>query len=312
MDFKQFSQFANQNSIDFDKLAQHLERSITVSGTFVQGSELYIENARLNLEFKDKKWILTAAKQKRVLYESKGTEIKFVYNLSYIYFEPDVFFYASSAVELAKIALILSIIQNLQEVPFESEKVEKSIVIVLISNSDRSRFALAYKKVGKELVLPFLNVPKTGKIFVSKQNNKYLISTVLPFVGVEESPESEIQPCYYDSKLPEEIYSPNYQDALIQGIISLSNKIGEDRLKLEKPKDSPLEIARLEFAADNDKIRHNIEVEAEKLKREAISGSIFDSAMSELEKSIAHRINFGGSAAITGKEAASLLRKLQK
>ncbi|EAY17619.1 hypothetical protein TVAG_235000 [Trichomonas vaginalis G3] len=134
----------------------------------------------------------------------------------------------------------------------------------------------------------------------------------LPYAGVEEQPELPPQACFYDSKLPDKVYSPNYDDALIRGIVALSQKVEKDKEKVKKPNESLLEIAKLEFEAENDKIRNYIDIEIENLKREIISGAIFENTLDDFETTIAYKINIGRSAAITGKEAASLLRSLNK
>ena len=97
---------------------------------------------------------------------------------------------------------------------------------------------------------------------------------------------------------------------MIQGIISLSKKIEEEERELQKTVNSPLEITRLEMESDNNAIKQQIKIEKETLKRELTNPKSIGEAMSELETTVAHKLNFGGAAVITGKEAAALLRGL--
>ena len=312
MDFNKFSNFLKENNLDLDSISKTSKPfSITANGTYAKGSELYIDNCSLIFSSTNEKNSLTITKKKREI-ESFEKEFPLMdYYCSFLQFSTDSFFFSSNSTVLAQISLIMSVLNSKNNVNIKTIT-DKEIFISFIQKENSKQFFPVFSRAEKKIDFNFLSPRKElGKIYSGKISNFTVFSAVFPFIGLEINPKLPPPPYAYKSSLPEDVFMPQENDALIQGIISLSKKIEEEEKELQKTTDSPLEVTRLEMESDNNAIRQQIKIEKETLKRELTNPKSIGDLMSEFETSIAHKLNFGGSAVITGKEAAELLRKLK-
>ena len=310
MNFNKFSAFLKQKGINARSQESGKTSQITANGTFADGSMEYNENSQIIFSSDDEKSQLSIMKKKRTIREFENEIPEINYFNTFLNFSKTNFFFSSSTVSLAEIALASAVYNSKENIEIKSDS-DKEIFVSLIKNKKTKRISRLFTSAGKALDFDFLVSKKRGIIYHENFEKDYEVFCVLlPFVGLEQNPELPTPPYAYESAMPNEVFPQKADDALIQGIISLSKRIEEKEKETKKNKSSPLETARIELQAANEQIKQQIAIEIESLKRESTTGNALSDSMSELETSIAHKLNFGGTAAIPGDEAAALIRAL--
>ena len=310
MDFNKFSSFLKENNLDLNSLSKNAKSfTISANGTYAKGSEIYLDGCSLIFSSINNKNTLAIMKKKRQIEEYEIIP-EMTFNSTFVQFSTDSFFYSSNSTALAQITLVSSIINSKSNADIKT-LTDKEVFISIFQNPKTNQFCTLYTQAKKQINMNFISPKKEiGKIYSGKIDGFSVFYSVFPFVGLENNPILPPAPYVYPSTLPEEIYVPENNDALIQGIVSLSQKIEEHEKELQKPMNSPLEITRIELESVNNSIKQQIKIEKETLKRESTKPASLNEAIADFETTVAHKLNFGGAAAITGKEAAVLLRNL--